>query len=70
MRTICLHLVAATLSVMALCHCQFSSPDSGRGDLKLIESKHVTVGEKRFIQRRYLVSEHPPETHVKLEELR
>lgn len=70
MKTICLHVVAATLSVMALCHCQSSSLASGRGGLRLMESKHVTMGEKRFVQRRYLVTEHPLETQVEMVELR
>lgn len=71
MKTICLHVVAATLSVVVLCQCQSGEfAGSSRKDYPVIERKTVHSGDKTFVQKRRLVREHPPESILEMVEVR
>ena len=63
MKTICLHFVAATLSLVVLSQCQSSSAtDASRKDYPVTDRNVVRDGNKTFVQKRRIVSTNPPES--------
>lgn len=70
MKTICLHAVAATLSLVVLSQCQSNGSSTRIPGYRVLEEKTVTVGTKKFIQRRVVLTEHPLETMVESFEVR
>jgi hypothetical protein len=69
MKTNCLHAVAATMSLVVLSQCQSTNRSPNLPGYRVIEEKTVTIGTKKFIQRRLLVTERPRETMLESSEV-